>query len=369
MLNVFDYGARGDGSTDDTAAVQAAINAAMNAGDALEFPARTYLIAGFLSVPAAVTLQGARTRALGNSSSLRFTGDGGGAWSRGQNGLVRVTAGGTKFIGITCEVVNQSAGACLFNFSNATGEVSGIKLEDCTLVGGGAQSTNTLLWGWGVDNIRLRDCTFQYAAQHLTFGPHTVANLVIDGCIFTEGTDLTKYMLDLNLGGNSFGCSVANNIFELYYTQLAARINVNNGCDFAANYIGDGPGSTSMTTPTVMLGGNGPINAQSNFWESSTSGRYLIGVHCALGGAKIQTNSIQGGTVFITGRATLERNSINGTVLLNSAEVLDLGNSFRGAGHSYQNYSAAQSKVKGFYEPSQDLTSLKIDQKLTTVFY
>lgn len=44
-INVIDYGAKGDGLTDDTAAVQAAIDAAENGG-VIEFPRGTYMVSG-----------------------------------------------------------------------------------------------------------------------------------------------------------------------------------------------------------------------------------------------------------------------------------------------------------------------------------
>ena len=43
-LNVLDYGAKGDGTTDDTAAIEAAIAAATTAKTTLVFPAGTYKI-------------------------------------------------------------------------------------------------------------------------------------------------------------------------------------------------------------------------------------------------------------------------------------------------------------------------------------
>lgn len=363
MLNVLDFGAKGDGATDDTSAIQSAIYAAVNSGEALNFPAATYLIAGFLSIPSQVVLTGSGHPTKG--SNLRFTGDGGGAWSQGVNGLIRATLGGLTLRGLSFEVVNQAAGACILNLSRSTGEFSGALIENCRFLGGGPQSTNTCLWGYSCDGIQILGTKFQYAAQHVTFGPHTVAGLTIQRCVFSEGTNFSAYMLDVNVGGAGFACSVRDNIFELYYSQLAARLGVNNGLKFESNYVGDGSGSANPSQPSVLISSNGPAHVDSNCFETfSPAGRYFLGVHCPLGGAKLTANSVQGGNLFITGPANLENNMITGTALLNSASVIDQCNYFRGAGHSYQQYGSAPSSVKG-YQAAMDLTSLKIDPKLT----
>ncbi|HNU98414.1 MAG: hypothetical protein KA191_15905 [Verrucomicrobia bacterium] len=59
LWNVRDFGAKGDGSTDDTAAFQQALDAAAKAGGGtVSAPRGNYLFAGHLNVPTAVTLRG-----------------------------------------------------------------------------------------------------------------------------------------------------------------------------------------------------------------------------------------------------------------------------------------------------------------------
>lgn len=61
VINVKDFGARGDGKSDDTAAFQQALDAAAKAGGGIVFaPAADYLIKGHLDLPANVTLEGSR---------------------------------------------------------------------------------------------------------------------------------------------------------------------------------------------------------------------------------------------------------------------------------------------------------------------
>src|SRR5258708_28945381 len=59
QYSVRDFGAVGDGKTDDTAAFQKALDAAHQAGGGVVYaPRGNYFFAGHLSVPAAVTLRG-----------------------------------------------------------------------------------------------------------------------------------------------------------------------------------------------------------------------------------------------------------------------------------------------------------------------
>lgn len=57
-LSVTDFGARGDGTTDNTSAFQSALNKASETGGAVFVPAGKFLIAGNLNVPPNVVLEG-----------------------------------------------------------------------------------------------------------------------------------------------------------------------------------------------------------------------------------------------------------------------------------------------------------------------
>lgn len=58
-LNVLDYGVTGNGGTDDTAAIQAVINAVPSTGGAVYFPAGTYRLSSALTLKSNLTLLGA----------------------------------------------------------------------------------------------------------------------------------------------------------------------------------------------------------------------------------------------------------------------------------------------------------------------
>ena len=77
VLNVRDYGAKGDGTTDDTAAIQAAINAAVAAnGGQVFFPTGIYLVTT-LSMKPYVTLQGAGSQSSNATKLSILKGTGG----------------------------------------------------------------------------------------------------------------------------------------------------------------------------------------------------------------------------------------------------------------------------------------------------
>lgn len=58
VLDLAAFGVRGDGITDDTTAIQKALDAASNNGDVVTVPAGTFLISGSLNIPKCVTLKG-----------------------------------------------------------------------------------------------------------------------------------------------------------------------------------------------------------------------------------------------------------------------------------------------------------------------
>jgi hypothetical protein len=57
--NAREFGARGDGATDDTKAIQAALDAAAPKGELVKLPEGVYAVKGVLAIPEGVTLEGA----------------------------------------------------------------------------------------------------------------------------------------------------------------------------------------------------------------------------------------------------------------------------------------------------------------------
>ncbi|MBI4584356.1 MAG: hypothetical protein HY717_10080 [Planctomycetes bacterium] len=107
VLNVRDFGAKGDAKTDDTAAFQKALDAAGKAGGgAVKAPRGNYLFAGHLNVPNGVALEGC-WKSVPAHNGIR------------DPGLPEPTGGGTTFL-ITAGAGQESGPAFLTLNTNST---------------------------------------------------------------------------------------------------------------------------------------------------------------------------------------------------------------------------------------------------------
>ncbi len=160
-MSVRDYGAKGDGTTDDTAALQAAINAACTTyGGQLQWPAGTYKITAALSIPFSCNwaFHGAGrgraviSQATANTPILKLVG--GGTW-----GFVIEELG---FTWATPQpATNTQAIAIYFNPPTAGDTIYHWQVRRCDFTNGfrgimGTQATASVpIWGCNIDK-----CTF-----------------------------------------------------------------------------------------------------------------------------------------------------------------------------------------------------------------
>lgn len=152
-INVLDYGAKGDGATDDTAAIQAALNAITTGGEVV-FPPGTYLVSGsgYLLQPKSNTaLVGTRTASV-----------------------IRIDS--------------ASASASIFGIGTS---VSGLVFEGLTLDGNSgvvaAYDTFGLQFPYVAD-ITVNNCTFQsFTRDGMLLGQTTrVDHLTVNSCKFAS---------------------------------------------------------------------------------------------------------------------------------------------------------------------------------------
>jgi len=137
-LNVKDYGGKGDGVTDDYAAVSKACAAASAVGGTVYLPAGTYLMNTRLTVPVRVSIKG----------------DGLGSWLKGP-----VTVGSSSTYADV--KIGRDGYACY------VGGVSGVTFSRVRFTGGGGDYNST--WPYYDSNV-------------VSIGGANVSNILFDGC-------------------------------------------------------------------------------------------------------------------------------------------------------------------------------------------
>lgn len=130
-VNVLDYGAVSDGVTDNTSALQAAINAAIASGETLYFPAGTYLT-GKLTLSGSIRMTGAATLKLKSATNDHLL-------QNNSGGAINVDVRDMTFDG---DYANQTAWTSLLNFA----ETDYITFSGCNVLNvfGAGLDTNPL---------------------------------------------------------------------------------------------------------------------------------------------------------------------------------------------------------------------------------
>jgi len=167
-ISVKDFGATGNGTTDDTAAIQAAVNAAY--GNSLFFPAGSYKITSAINIVQNIAIYGIENKStilLGTTNQNGFVVGDGTSGTRANCGSVSIKC-------IDFNPVNGvsafSSGSCIFlNY------VFGTKIENCTFYG--ADSIGTKLYtgitAFQVEEYWVNYCNF---AKLLGYGHYTSGN-------------------------------------------------------------------------------------------------------------------------------------------------------------------------------------------------
>jgi len=198
-----DYGAKGDGTTDDTTAIQAAIDAAVAAGGGIVFfPAGTYLISAFLNVLSLIASAKYNVKLVGVSQTasvirrktagtmVEIAGFYNGVVNLGFNGFADpTTASGTPTSGspyFTCAALTQAhvgaavtgTGIAPNSFIRAVNGTTGRLTVNAT---GSATVTLTFTLKGATTGVMVRG----YSANTTTYSPTRqleLKNLYVQGC-------------------------------------------------------------------------------------------------------------------------------------------------------------------------------------------
>ena len=249
VLNVKNYGAKGDGVSNDYAALSNAFAAAATSGATVYLPAGTYLVNSRLTVPANVSV----------------TGDGSGSWLDGP-----VSAGGSS---TWSNVRIGAVGHAVY-----LGGVSGVTFSNVRFTGGGGSwATSYPIYDCHVFTVRassgisFTNCTFdgnpgvENSAHSLHFdvgyvyaGSH---DILFSGCAFGASPRFGVEMWDdSNPGGYNIsysGCTFAHTSdatldFSSYYGHDCSVTN----CTFA----GEGDAGTQWPDTITVEGGQTSVS-------------------------------------------------------------------------------------------------------------
>lgn len=259
VLNALAFGAKGDGTTDDRAALQAALDAAVTTlgGGDIQSGTKVYIPRGTYNVPGSLTITNKPVRLIGagvGMTVLRFSGVGGGISFTSNNprdkfsiegmSLSTSTAGGGTAISVTytdapaggagilhanairaVEIISESGvewwtkGIVATNVSNLV--ISQVLIR-------GKNGTQDMSYGIQVIDTTpmvIRDAIIYYAVTGIRVEGNS-QGLVIDGV--TSVTTCTTG-LDLSTSGGAPGSGV----FGAHFNTLTTGILINGQTDFA----------------------------------------------------------------------------------------------------------------------------------------
>jgi hypothetical protein len=276
-INVRDYGATGDGTTNDTAAIQLAVTAAYAQQKGLYFPSGTYLMASTIT--------------MGNNTTdaarfCYFFGD-------GKDSIIKVTAANVN------PFLWQGPNP---DVDGAGNRIDGrILIEKLRFFGPSSASSNTNSIGvkfYGVQGITLRDCTFNgWRDGEFYQNCDIVSRYNIYSQSNYNGVNslATGYAVNSSLNSfNSYGGLVANNSnYGIYFLGGLAP------CWFGVNFVANG--TSIVCSPNYALAGM--VTASPNivgcYFENDTATSIIFG-----GGNGIVRGGVINGCNFISKSAT-----------------------------------------------------------------
>ena len=268
MLNVRDFGAKGDGIVDDTAAIQTAINS----GNEIYIPYGTYLITSNLQLKSNIIISG--------DGILKANADGLYVFTSGTVGIQNV-----QIVGITIDGGGQVGGVVTTGKKAATGIyltnassiiIDKVNIKNCGIINSADPQIDSGFGGFGIyawcysgkiENIKITNCTFEKMAGGginsgdgiVIGGYNSDLDIIPEDILISNCTINTVGRNGISLAGDS-GTSLSRNIrvvnTYVSYTQLAG-IDVEDGSDIIISdcqfyYCGKGDFTYYYNYPSSM---------------------------------------------------------------------------------------------------------------------
>ncbi len=347
VYNVKAYGATGDGSTDDTAALIAALAAVPSTGGVLYFPAGTYIVTSALSLEdryniALVGASSARRHLNSQAATLQYTAASGSLLTF--NGAI-----GVLIKGLNLSYNHASYADNLIVVSQGTGalDASEITIEDCSLMGntgGSLNATALLKLGDEMYNLVIQRCVL--AGAQVGIQGSTTLKINANAVTIRNNLFLSPFSYSqIVLGGSQW--NLVENTFEPRTGTLGNAVFMDpigiDGLRIVGNLFTDG---NSASTKWVQLSNgvaSGVLIAGNTFQDINAG-----------------SHAIDFGTAAATG-VTITGNELYCGVGIVAPNVLDLfsvGNSFSyGGGIGIQAYPAG----KGLHQDDDEVRFIGSD--------
>lgn len=245
-IDVRKYGATGDGTTDDRAAIQAAINAVAVYGGTVFFPAGYYRITGHLDILSNVTLLGT----IGSYITV----------PTGYNDMILYAAG------------------------TSAAPLHDIKVKDLTIIGNGTSDTISSNWFFWVTDVEIsgvktidtagynpiacESCTRATISNCTVDGSHSADGVSMSGCFYSSIVNCKVYnAFDTGVvfAANCCYCTMVGNIVRQDGMGLSGAMGMcladSHKCACVGNTV-DGGGVTNRIGIYIFRDGNTNIQSE-----------------------------------------------------------------------------------------------------------
>ena len=305
IINVKDYGAKGDGTTDDTAAIQAAITAAD--GHVVFFPIGVYIVNGGLTVSDSceITGYGATIKQMTQASEYTLMVSSADVTIKDINFV-----NNSKQVGFASDASRQ-VDHCI----KTTAGADNLTISGCSFSGFRGCVVPTTGNSGLIKNLTVENCTFEHYDYALLLDD-------FDGCSIVNCTgrniDFTTYLLSDPASSNDpphllyvtdrsgtakrnlrvVNCLEVGNAYSSSYkvrntNGVTISNNVSDGCcrgieiDQCWNVVVTGNSITNMVTTDSSIAGTD--NQQSGIWLSDVKGSVVSGnfIDCSANGVSI----------------------------------------------------------------------------------